>query len=311
MQSYKLAFLPFLLLVSGTCYAQTWVQLYGGVASSPFQEFGMLETLAVEDFEDGEVNIRGVNLLQPTGMQEGRIEITSTPTVSTANSVAEDTGDPNTGTLLLGTPTLCATSYPPLCPATASFEFDEPWPTFVGFVWTDAVRSTIPQSGLPFSVNSVTTGDGDLIVERVFDRPDYDPDNVTADDLFIGFTNDSGIRSLQFTVVTDEAGGYLAMDHLQIGFAALAGDADRDGTVNFNDFLVLSMNFGAEGGWAEGDFTHDGRVEFPDFLQLSANFGKQFEMPLATAPEPSFHTGILWWVIGCSFAVYRNPRCRR
>lgn len=52
------------------------------------------------------------------------------------------------------------------------------------------------------------------------------------------------------------------------------GDVGKDGDVQFDDFLVLSSNFGTSTNmtWADGDFTGDGAVSFPDFL-LFANFG--------------------------------------
>lgn len=55
----------------------------------------------------------------------------------------------------------------------------------------------------------------------------------------------------------------------------LPGDADRSGTVDFSDFLIVSHNFGRdmEAAFADGDFNADQRVDFADFLILSQNFG--------------------------------------
>ena len=51
------------------------------------------------------------------------------------------------------------------------------------------------------------------------------------------------------------------------------GDATLDGRVLFEDFLVLSANFGKRDAvWQDGDFNADGTVDFADFLLLSANF---------------------------------------
>jgi len=53
------------------------------------------------------------------------------------------------------------------------------------------------------------------------------------------------------------------------------GDTNLDGTIGFEDFLVLSQSFGsADAGWSQGDFTGDGEVSFADFLLLSAAFGE-------------------------------------
>lgn len=58
----------------------------------------------------------------------------------------------------------------------------------------------------------------------------------------------------------------------------LAGDINDDGEVAFDDFLVLSNNFGAtvEAG-ESGDFDGDGQVTFADFLTLSDNYGAKRE----------------------------------
>ena len=52
------------------------------------------------------------------------------------------------------------------------------------------------------------------------------------------------------------------------------GDANLDGTVDFQDFLFLSANFGAtEASWRDGDFDDSDGIEFADFLLLNSNFG--------------------------------------
>ena len=49
---------------------------------------------------------------------------------------------------------------------------------------------------------------------------------------------------------------------------------DSNGEVNFQDFLILSTNFGKPASsWGAGDFDADGSVAFADFLELSSNFG--------------------------------------
>jgi len=55
------------------------------------------------------------------------------------------------------------------------------------------------------------------------------------------------------------------------------GDTNLDGFVSFQDFLVLSSNFGQAGGWSDGDFDADGNIGFADFLLLSSFFGFEAE----------------------------------
>ena len=53
----------------------------------------------------------------------------------------------------------------------------------------------------------------------------------------------------------------------------LPGDANEDGTVNFDDYLLLEADFGWTGSVIKTDFNCDGRVDFSDYLILEANFG--------------------------------------
>jgi len=56
---------------------------------------------------------------------------------------------------------------------------------------------------------------------------------------------------------------------------AIAGDANLDGKVNFQDLLLLAQHFGAPAAnWDQGDFNYDGVVNFNDLLALAQNFGK-------------------------------------
>jgi hypothetical protein len=57
--------------------------------------------------------------------------------------------------------------------------------------------------------------------------------------------------------------------------ALLPGDANKDGKVNFSDYLLLSQNFAKTGTtWEQGNFNTDNVTNFSDYLLLSQNFGK-------------------------------------
>ena len=67
----------------------------------------------------------------------------------------------------------------------------------------------------------------------------------------------------------------------------LPGDVDGDGEVAFEDFLILSENFGTDvERYTLGDLNGDGTVQFPDFLILSGNFGQTRTAQAASVPEP-------------------------
>jgi len=54
----------------------------------------------------------------------------------------------------------------------------------------------------------------------------------------------------------------------------IPGDADRDGDVDLEDFVILKKNFGANPAtWSQGDFDGNGSVSLQDFVILKQNFG--------------------------------------
>jgi hypothetical protein len=68
-------------------------------------------------------------------------------------------------------------------------------------------------------------------------------------------------------------------------FFVLAGDANRDRKVNFDDLLVLASNYNTTGKtFSQGNFNYDanGKVNFDDLLILAANYNKS----LAGTPAP-------------------------
>lgn len=82
----------------------------------------------------------------------------------------------------------------------------------------------------------------------------------------------------------DGAGGD---DYVGRFVAAMAGDADLDGTVNARDYIALKRNFGASGGadWSQADSNGDGNVDRDDFLLLKENFGREVSLPAPATAE--------------------------
>jgi hypothetical protein len=80
------------------------------------------------------------------------------------------------------------------------------------------------------------------------------------------------------------AGTGLASD-FTFDFFVLAGDVNRDRSVNGSDFAILAGNFGKTGmTYAQGDLNGDGAVNGTDFAILAGNFGRT--VPPPTPPPP-------------------------
>lgn len=80
--------------------------------------------------------------------------------------------------------------------------------------------------------------------------------------------------------VVDKAGNPLAED-LTLGFFVLAGDANRDRTVDIADFAILAGQFNQPGTFGQGDFDYDGTVGIADFAILASKFNTTLQPPPA------------------------------
>lgn len=92
------------------------------------------------------------------------------------------------------------------------------------------------------------------------------------------------------------------------GLPYLAGDANLDGTVDFQDFLALAEGFGNGRDWSDGNFNGDREVDFTDFLALTESFGAALTgSNAATVPEPSAALVLIFGVLG----LYRRAPAGR
>ncbi len=67
------------------------------------------------------------------------------------------------------------------------------------------------------------------------------------------------------------------------------GDANLNGTVDFDDLLAIVQNFGGTGTWSSGDFTGDQQVTFDDMLLLGQHYSgppSDLDFFQTLVPEP-------------------------
>jgi hypothetical protein len=73
--------------------------------------------------------------------------------------------------------------------------------------------------------------------------------------------------------------------------AALYGDVNLSGAVDFDDLLLLAQNYGlsVDATWSVGDSTYDGIVDFDDLLALAQNYSQSLAVSVeGLSADPGF-----------------------
>lgn len=126
--------------------------------------------------------------------------------------------------------------------------------------------------------------------------------SVALDDLDFQYLVAGGTAQ-NGTISFDVAGGATC----QVPAGVIPGDFDLNGEVAFNDFLLLSSNFGMSvSRYEDGDTNCDGSVDFSDFLALSGNFGMTAAASPVSVPEPMSAT--LFGIAGLGLLLVRKSR---
>ena len=102
------------------------------------------------------------------------------------------------------------------------------------------------------------------------------PVNAIKTILTNGYSNNFATGQIRSTVTgPDRTLGYSDSGSAVMVALVIPGDANLDGKVDFNDFLVLQNNFNvASTRWDQGNFNYDGATNFNDFLVLQNHFGQ-------------------------------------
>jgi hypothetical protein len=139
----------------------------------------------------------------------------------------------------------------------------------------------------------LTCTDIDALVEQVVNG---------SSDLHFDTNADGSVTAADITAWLAVAGAA----NQPSGAAYLPGDANLDGLVDGEDFLIWNANkFTSQAAWCSGDFNADGLVNGGDFLEWNAN--KFSAADVAAVPEP---THLLLWLgcFTCWMTRRTNPR---
>ena len=164
----------------------------------------------------------------------------------------------------------------------------------VQFIFDEDVSASLDSSD--FELRNMSTDEVFAITEEVV----WDPAAMAASIDLSGRTQLSRglyVVALRSTGVSDTASNELdgdaddsaGGDHLAGTFPITwRGDATLNADVEFEDFLIVSNNFGQQvDGWSDGDFDGDGVVGFQDFLWVTWNWD---QVPTAVDPAATLVT---------------------
>jgi fibronectin type 3 domain-containing protein len=151
---------------------------------------------------------------------------------------------------------------------------------------------TAPTGADTYSVYRSTTPGGEGAVPLAVDIADPSYVDTTA----------TGGTTYYYQVTATNDGGESAASDEQSVYSHIAGDANDDRSVNFNDLVALAQNYNTTGKtFAQGDFTGDGSVDFNDLVVLAQHYNTTVPpaapretaqaVPIAgAAPMPSLAT---------------------
>ncbi len=262
-------------------------------------------------FDENNVETLGIPVTATAGagtsiVAAGSLDLASTSTLTTAGTVSiagvstiggtwtASAGAPSAGTLNVvgaglvkltnptaATPTLLKTDNT-LIAATAKIDIGKNAMQIrpEGVTPTD---TTLAKVKTFLALGRITTGDG----------------GITSTSLLAGQA--IGYRLVTPSTVGTFLGSTTAAGDILVR-ATWLGDADLNGSVNFDDLLTLAQNYNAAGTgeWYTGDFTFDSNIGFDDLLALAQNYN----LNLVGSVEGQFVTGTFGgdWALAQSLA---------
>ncbi len=121
---------------------------------------------------------------------------------------------------------------------------------------------------LIFAINAPSQS---ISITKVYVDEWGEPTSVYASSGTLTWSYDQSVKMLTFTA-THSSRVEISVDW------RITGDIDRDGDVDYDDFVILAGAYGSRRGQPayepEADFDIDGDVDYDDFIALAGNYGK-------------------------------------
>jgi hypothetical protein len=110
------------------------------------------------------------------------------------------------------------------------------------------------------------------------------PPGLTPDGRYVVTLSSAGITNATGGQLDGDGNGTTGPD-FNFNFFFMAGDANHDGAVDFNDLVALAQHYNAPGiSPAQGDFNYDNVVDFNDLVILAQRYNTA--LPAAPLPAP-------------------------
>ncbi|HEY7115108.1 MAG TPA: hypothetical protein VH475_00895, partial [Tepidisphaeraceae bacterium] len=132
----------------------------------------------------------------------------------------------------------------------------------------------LPAGAAAIALANLTTGQD---VPQGYVAVSYDPATRTAHFTFPGYANgvlpDGNYHGRLLAAGAADLFGNSLITDAPFDFFILAGDANHDRAVDFNDLVVLAQNYNTPAKtFAQGDFNYDGTVDFNDLVILAQRY---------------------------------------
>jgi CSLREA domain-containing protein len=149
----------------------------------------------------------------------------------------------------------------------------------IGAVERASTAAVVSSASFDFLTRQALTVNFNADASVTFSRSDLTLLNQTTNQTLNAGTlswNDTGTRATADLTNQLPDGNYRAtIGGQSVDLFVLAGDFNRDRTVNFDDLLLLAANYNQSGkDNARGDASYDGTVNFDDLLLLAANYNR-------------------------------------
>jgi mannan endo-1,4-beta-mannosidase len=242
-------------------YDDAWTDSTGTNATRGIHAPYPITTATTPNVANTYFDVDVTDFVREQQLKDGVVSLAITTTTGTLSFNARESAT--------NAPQLVVSAVEAIAPSVTAATFDYTTsPNAIEFAFSEDVSASLASADV--RLESLTNPGTALTLSN----PVYNAaTNVARFTVAPGVVPDGRYRAtLVSTGVSDAAGNAVLVDRA-LDFFSLAGDANRDGTVNFDDLLILAANYNASPvGFVDGDFDYSGTVDFDDLLIIASRY---------------------------------------